>query len=267
MKKIIKLGLISSLACFSLYAKPTNKEILQKIEALQNQINKLKTIQEDMSDDLEDRIDQIETSTLIDKINFGLGFKTRVDNFTQTKANGNKASDNNIWSNILRLNMSSKINDEMKFTGRLTMYKNWADSNINIFSRYDSMQGRRPNDSKLFVERAYIDWKVTDGKVPLILTIGRQPSSDGPSHQFKENTVRKSTYSALSFDGAADGVVATLPLNKVSGVDGMVLRFGYGKGYQDSSNTSYVGNPGGIKDSNVLGVFFEKQNIYSKCWW
>ena len=74
------------------------------------------------------------------------------------------------------------------------------------------MQGRRPNDSSIFLERAYVDWTVLDGNVPLTLTIGRQPSSDGPSHQFKDNTVRKATYSALSFDGAADGIVATLGL-------------------------------------------------------
>ncbi|MEA2100233.1 MAG: DUF3373 family protein, partial [Campylobacterota bacterium] len=93
--------------------------------------------------------------------------------------------------------------------------------------------------------------------VPVILTLGRQPSSDGPSHQFKDNSVRKSTYSALSFDGAADGVVATINLQKVSKVDGMALRIGYGKGYQDQSAGSYVGNPTGIKDSNVLGLFFD----------
>ncbi len=257
MNKTIKLSLLASLAAFSLNAGTTNEELLKKIDAMQKQINALEEEQSDRSDELEDKIDRVETATLVDKINFGLDFRTRVDGYKSKDGAGTKGSDNNIWSNRLKLNMGAKITDDMKFTGRLTMYKNWSDSNINQFSGMDPMQGRRPNDSGLFVERAYIDWTVLKGQLPVILTVGRQPSSDGPSHQFKENTVRKSTYSALSFDGAADGIVATFPLNKLSGINGMALRIGYGKGYQDSSSMSYVGNPAGIKDSNVLGAFFD----------
>ncbi len=257
MNKIIKLSLVASVVAFSLNAADTNAELLKKMDAMQKQINKLQDVQSDKNDELDERIDTVETATLTDKIDFGLEFRTRVDGYNSKDAAGNESGDNNIWSNRLRLNMGAKITKDMKFTGRLTMYKNWSDSNINAFSGMDPMQGRRPNDSGLFVERAYVDWTVLDAKVPIVLTIGRQPSSDGPSHQFKDNTVRKSTYSALSFDGAADGIVATIPFNKLTGIDNMALRIGYGKGYQDSSNMSYVGNPAGISDSNVLGAFFD----------
>ena len=257
MKNILKMSLVASIATFSLHAGTTNAELLKKIDAMQKRIDALEEKQLDRSDELEDKIDRVETATLVDKINFGLDFRTRVDGYKTKDGAGNKGSDTNIWSNRLRLNMGAKITDNMKFTGRLSMYKNWSDSNINVFSGMDPMQGRRPNDSGVFVERAYVDWTVLKGQLPVILTIGRQPSSDGPSHQFKDNTVRKATYSALSFDGAADGIVATFPLNKLTGVNGMALRIGYGKGYQDSSNMSYVGNPSGIKDSNVLGAFFD----------
>ncbi|MBU1657891.1 DUF3373 domain-containing protein [bacterium] len=257
MKKIIKLSLATSLVALSLTAAESNTELMDKINGLQKQINELKASQSDSNDALEERIDSVETSTMVDKINFGLEFRARVDSFESQDAAGTQATDNNIWSNRLRLNMDSEITDDMKFTGRLVMYKNWADSNINVFAGADPMQGRRPSDSGLFVERAYVDWTVLKGEVPVVLTLGRQPSSDGPSHQFKDNTVRKATYSALSFDGAADGIVATANLQKASNVDGLALRVGYGKGYQDQSAQSYVGNPGGIADSNVLGVFLD----------
>ena len=234
-----------------------SQKVIDKINSLESQINELKESQLDISDELEERIDEVETSTMTDKIKFGLEFRTRVDNFDSKDAAKNENSDTNIWSNRLRLNMKSKITKDMKFSGRLTMYKNWSDSNINQFSGMDPMQARRPSDSGLLVERAYVDWTILNGSVPVVLTIGRQPSSDGPSHQFKDNTVRKATYSALSFDGAADGLVATINLQKVSKVDGMALRIGYGKGYQDHSAQSYLGNSNGIKDSNVLGVFFD----------
>jgi len=260
INKVFKLSLATSLACLSLNAGATSEELLNKINALQKQVKELQkkqAEQEDANDELSDRIDEVETSTLTDKLNFGFEFRTRIDNFHQKQANGDKHDFGDIWSNRLRLNMYSKISDNMKFTGRLSMYKNWADNYPYPYSGMDPLQGRRPSDSKVYVERAYVDWRVVDGKVPLILTIGRQPSSDGPSHQFKDNTVRKSTYSALSFDGAADGVVATLPLKKLSDVDGMAVRVAYGKGYQENTSNTYVGNPNGIKDTKVAGAFFE----------
>lgn len=257
MKNILKISIATSLIA-SLALADTNEELTKKVQELQKQLKELKASQEDGLDELDERIDEVETSTLTDKINFGLEFRSRVDNFKDEKANGESFSQNNVWSNRLRLDMRAKVTEGMKFVGRLTMYKNWSDSgDAYTYSSMDPMQGRRPSDSGIFVERAYVDWKVYDAKVPLVLTIGRQPSSDGPSHQFKDNTVRKSTYSALSFDGAADGVVATLPLNKLTGIDGMAVRIGYGKGFQKDTTVTYVGNPDAIKDSNVYGVFFD----------
>jgi hypothetical protein len=259
MNKIIKLSLVAaSIAAFSLSAADTNVELLEKMDAMQKQIDKLQDAQSDAKDELEERIDTVETATMTDKIDFGMEFRTRVDNFNNTDATGKEYKANNVWSNRLRLNMSSEITNDMKFTGRLSMYKNWADTGAAYsFTGQDPMQGRRPGNSGVYVERAYVDWTVLKGQVPVVLTIGRQPSSDGPSHQFKDNTVRKSTYSALSFDGAADGVVATVALNKLTSVDGMALRVGYGKGYQADTGMSYVGDPASLADSDVLGVFFD----------
>lgn len=260
MKKIIQFSIAASFVAISLSADSVLSldSYDNRIDSLQKQINALKESQSDMNDEIEERIDTVETSTMVDKINLGFEFRTRVDAFEAKDAAGNKSSAKNIWSNRLRLNMGSDIAEDMKFTGRLAMYKNWSDTGANyLYSSMDPMQGRRPSDSGLFVERAYIDWTVYKGDVPLTLTIGRQPSSDGPSHQFKDNTVRKATYSALSFDGAADGVVATAALQNVTGVDGMALRVGYGKGYQADTTYTYVGDNGAVKDTNVLGAFLD----------
>ena len=261
MKKAVKLSLIASVvmgSCLSLSAADANIDLQKKISELEAQIKEIKALQIKSNDAIEERVDKIETSTMTDKINFGLDFRTRVDNFNAKDASGAKSSSKNVWSNRLRLNMNSDISDDMKFTGRLSMYKNWSDTGASYaYSSMDPMQGRRPSDSGVSVERAYVDWMVSNSIVPVTLTIGRQPSSDGPSHQFKDNTVRKATYSALSFDGAADGVVATLGLSKLTGVEDMALRFGYGKGYQADTTYTYIGNSGNIKDTNVYGAFFD----------
>jgi len=256
MKKVIKLSFAASLATLSLSA--SDADLQSKINSLEAQIKEIKAAQAKSNDAIEERVDKIETSTMTDKIDLGLDFRTRVDNFEAKNASGDKTSSKNVWSNRLRLNMNSDIADDMKFTGRLSMYKNWSDTGESyLYSSMDPMQGRRPSDSGVFVERAYIDWTAVKGLVPVTFTIGRQPSSDGPSHQFKDNTVRKATYSALSFDGAADGIVATANLQKATGVKDMALRIGYGKGYQDDTTYTYVGDAGAIKDTNVLGAFLD----------
>lgn len=232
------------------------KTLKNENDALKNRVEDSET--EEILDEVEDRLDKVETMALVDKVNFGVGFETTLNNFKGEFGNGNEYDDNGIWSSKFMLNMNSDISDNLKFNGRLSMYKFWANSIPTMFNSIDSMQGRKPSDSKLYVERAYVDWKISDGEVPVILTIGRQPSSDGPSHQFRNNTVRKATYSALAFDGAADGVVATFNLEKTTGVAGTALRVAYGKGFQDSNPTNFIGESSGIlNDTNFYGLFLD----------
>ena len=206
-------------------------------------------------DDISDRLDNVETMALKDKISFSIGFKTRVDNYHAKMGDGTKKNDGNQWSEKVYLNMKSKISDNMKFVGRLSMQKNWANSGMHPYSYMDPMQGRS-NDagSTLYVERAYINWVLNPtAYIPIALTIGRQPSSDGPSYNIMDNTTRKSTYSALTFDGAADGIVATFNTNNL--VSKSNVRLAYGKGYQHNKD----GVDSDLKDTDVYGILIEKQ--------
>jgi hypothetical protein len=279
-KKATYALLFASTLCFGL----SDEEVVKRLEALENQVTELKkenselkgTLQKQNKDAIEeelwnvqDRIDSVETMALLDRLNLGLGFSQRVDNYSKKYADGTKINDNNIWTTKFHIDMDSKITDDMKFTGRLSMYKYWADSDPNALSYRDSTQGRKPSSSALWVERAYVDWRLFDGAVPTYLTLGRQPSSDGLSYQYKDNTVRKSTYSALAFDGAVDGIVLTTNFEKPTGMDNAAIRVAYGKAFQahDSYQYSGVSNYTGadietssgttLKDSNVYGVFVD----------
>ncbi len=82
-----------------------------------------------------DTLDQVETKTLKDKINLGAEVRTRVDNFKvkdhlyfSNGSKGHEESNDNSWSNRVRVNMDADIRQNLKFTGRLTAYKNFADS-------------------------------------------------------------------------------------------------------------------------------------------
>jgi hypothetical protein len=233
--------------------KDENKRLKQRVTQLESRLN-----------EVEDSVESVETRTLVDKIKFGLGFSTTMNSYDKKYADGYKVYSKNLYTTKLMLNMESDITKDMKFTGRLSMYKYWADSTIHTYSRYDNMQGRVPSSSTLFVERAYVDWRFTDSDAtfPSVLTIGRQPSSDGPSHQFKANTARKATYSALVFDGASDGVVLTSSLKNITSLKNANLRFAYGKGFQNDENNrfvtnAFIGSDNSLKDTDVYGLFFE----------
>jgi uncharacterized coiled-coil protein SlyX len=240
----------------------------QIIKAQQKQIDELKdtisnTANSEDLDEIDERLEEIETRSFTDKIQLGLGMRVEANNFSNTYANDTKYSSNEVYRTKLNINMKSKITDNMKFTGRLSMYKNWGDSTPRNYNM-DSFQGRKPDSSAMYIERAYIDWIMngSDAQIPLILTLGRQPSSDGPSYQIKEDMTRKGTYDALAADGAADGVVLTANLNNIS--KGTTLRVAYGtpnvvdNEQNKGTQFSYNGSNLGISKTRVTGVFLEQ---------
>lgn len=241
-----KLSLITSLLLASTLAAnevdtlrkqvETNKNVMfQGIKSNKKEINLLKRSLEDY--DFEDfyvRLDETEKVALQDKIALDLLMKIRVNNNIMEMGNNKKKYINNLWSQRVAIGLKSKIAENMKFTGRLTMQKYWANS-LDMYEAYDNMQGRNNfSNSKVWFERAYIDWLMnpTSTTLPVTLTIGRQPSSDGPSSNVKTNTARKSTYSALMFDGASDGVVLTMDTKKY--IANSNFRLGFGKGFQEN---------------------------------
>lgn len=214
-------------------------------------------------------LDTVETKTLKDRINLGAELRTRVDDIEVKNMNlgaagfANVSHTDNHWTNRFRLNMDAQIRKNLLFTGRLTAYKNFADNDDANASVYgDSNRAHVPNGSELKLDRAYVDWIPEGMPVPLAITFGRHPSSEGPPFEMRENRQRQSTYPALLFDGEADGVVATVGLERYLGWKDSGVRFAWGKAYQDDDNVnSYLDNPTstGLDDTNVYAMFFETQ--------
>jgi len=201
--------------------------------------------------ELEQRVDENEFEASVNRIKWGGEFEVNWG-FYSGNIDGVHFSNPNKWDMKLKLNMFTRINSKTKFTGRLMMSKAWGNSNGEYLSQLDALQGRADGTSALFVERAYIDYYFTDN---FVMTIGRQPSSDGPGMNLKYDTPRKATYPAILFNGAADGVVFTYKFhNKYKNR----FRFAYGKGYEWQSDMYGWTSPNpGIKDTNVYAVFLE----------
>ena len=230
-----------------------------------------------------DTLDEVETKTLRDRINWGAELRTRVDNYklselsgvdyklAKTPAGGLKAvfpdsdgeHDDNNWTNRVRLNMDAKINDTLSFHGRMAVYKNWGDSDITTMAGFNDMnRAHRPGTSGVNLDRAYVDW-VPDFIVPVAVTVGRHPSSEGPPLEYKENRQRQSTYPGLLFDTENDGIVVTFGLERYTGLKNAGWRFAYGKGYHsdydDSTSFSFFDDENEASDTNMYATFLESE--------
>jgi Protein of unknown function (DUF3373) len=177
---------------------------------------------------------------------------------------GGYSNDTNIlYTNRLRLNLDSKINDDLSVTARLSMYKAWGDSTgVQVFDgqpssmNIDGTTAGVPNSDMLRVERAYFTWNHIGGS-PLYLSIGRRPSTEGPPLNFRQDEPRGGTPSGALIDFQFDGITVGYHFN-----DKMVWRLCYGVGYQSGfGNGNILKSPADrLKDTHLLGVNLDLYN-------
>lgn len=241
MKTKFSLILSACLLSSSLFAKNTDDEItklqkqLAQIQAELAEIRKEREAQAKQNEavkaelaDLNDRADETEFQAALSKVKFGLEFSTAVSN-THYKVSGQDYSANNKWMNELHLNMNADINDKTKFYGRLSMAKNWSQMGWSG-SPLDLDAGRNTRSSGpvLYVDRAYLDYYITP---EWIATIGRQPGTDGPGSNLRNNALRQSTYPALAINALGDAAVITYKPESLQDHK-VAIRAAYGKTYQ-----------------------------------
>lgn len=90
----------------------------------------------------------------------------------------------------------------------------------------------------------------------LTMTIGRQPSADGPGMSLRQNTPRQATYPSILFDGNADGLIFTANAGSVKGIlNDTSFRVAYGKSFQKGD--AIHGYMTSDNDLDVLGLFAE----------
>lgn len=197
--------------------------------------------------DLEDRLDEIEFQLGLDKIKFGLDFSTGGGESwykigeRYTSANGvptlnpeQKYSAHNKWGMELHLNMNAPLNSYTKFYGRLSMAKNYGMMDTNgVHQPLDIDAGRdlRTSGQSLYVTRAYVDLFLSK---EIVATLGRQPGTDGPGSNLRNNALRQATYPALLFNTLGDAAVISYKPRFLRQLQ-FVVRGAYGKIYQADS--------------------------------
>jgi hypothetical protein len=144
-----------------------------------------------------------------------------------------------ILTNRFRLNMRVKATEDLEFKGRLAMYKAWGmqsspTGNISdIPSIFDGNTSRSPNDSALYVDRAFVNWNNIGG-APVWFSIGRRPTSDGPPAQLRMNNDNRMATPVAYMDYPFDGLSLGYGYNWGNDALGSGrVRFCYGRGFEN----------------------------------
>ncbi len=162
-----------------------------------------------------------------------------------------------VYTNRLRLRIQADVAEDVKFDGRLAMYKTWGDSTgVQVFNgqptsiNWDGTTSSVPNSDVLRVERAYFTWSDIAG-LPAYLSIGRRPSTGGAPLNFREDEPRGGTPLGSLINYQFDGITLGYHL-----MDESTIRLCYGVGYESEwGNGSELRRPADrLDDAWFLGV-------------
>jgi len=169
---------------------------------------------------LDERISELEAQNLLNHFHLGGYFVFRFDDITY-RPNNDPSKDNHVAPISLRfaLNVDADISDDLKFYSTLGMAKfgnaaftaNGAlaanQLTADLFGSYTR------TTSALFVDRAYLDYHLRS--LPLVLSVGRLPSIEGPPANLWDGEPRSGTYPLMCFNTIMDGIALTVILDKL----------------------------------------------------
>lgn len=156
------------------------------------------------------------------------------------------AKNDGIFSNRLRLNMKAKVNNNLSFGGRLAMYKVAGDSTgVKFMSgslndvALDGNTASLPQGDTLHVERAYFNYKNDIGAIPVNLSLGRRPSTDGPPLEYGDYGLEGGSPLGTIINWQFDGASLSFGLEEKLGIPGAAFKLCYGVGFDSGWGNSY----------------------------
>ncbi len=191
-------------------------------------------------DFLESVLNEVERATLVDRLSLSADFRVTMNNYLYFENSDEKDIDKGLlrkdghtigaWNVRGRIKMHSMLGDKFKLTSWLTMYKQFLESAPGRYERdhiaptYDSSRGYYPSDSRVYMERLYVDWFITNW---FIFTIGRGSVVDGPPSDIRHDNVRLGTFQESAFNIPIEGMYLTLNLEELLSWRDSYFRFFY----------------------------------------
>jgi hypothetical protein len=167
-----------------------------------------------------------------------------------------------IYTNRLRLNMNARINPQLTFGGRLTAYKVFGDSTGVKFNQgsmgdvtFDGNTGSLPHGDTLHLERAYFNYKKDLGDVPMNLSLGRRPSTEGPPAEYRNNSLEGGSPLSSVINWQFDGASLSFGLEETTGIPGAAFKLCYGVGFESDwgNSSSLSSSRPDVEDVHLYG--------------
>jgi len=266
----------------------TPADLEKKIEALSRQLDELKaqmarqnetvTAYSGKVDSMDTMLEQkSEKWDLASRFQFDGDFRARGDYYSASNVfaagtplfagfdsaghplfqpSGGDQENDTLMTNRLRLNMRVKATEDLEFKGRLAMYKAWGmqstpEGLADGYPIFDGNTTRTPNDSALYVDRAFVNWNNIGG-APVWFSIGRRPTTDGPPAQLRmDNDTRMATpiaYMDYPFDGISLGYGYDWGIDALGSGR---IRFCYGRGFENGLQSE--NDPTNLDDTDFAG--------------
>ena len=269
--KVFFLGIMTLLFVFEAFVPAEEKyvtpdkivPILDEIDRLNKRLDELdqqenseKLSEKDqhalylLKDDMEELteiLERVETKSIVDRLEIGAEIRTRFDWYAfsghdnipfTSHPQGRKVYErvHMLPSNRFRLNIRAQIIENLKFTSRLTMMRHWSDDDFSVYPEVNFLNTTRvPGNHILKVERAYVDYFFEPHEyLPMALTFGRLPTTDGLPTDLRENTARKSTYPGSAYNVETDGIALSLDLEPLTHFKKSAARFIFSVRYDDN---------------------------------
>lgn len=246
-------------------------DLERKVEELSRQLDELKAQMAQQNEAISnygDKVDDMDTMLeeksekwdLASRFQFDGDFRARGDYYSaDSLIPGRDQENDTILTNRFRLNMRVKATEDLEFKGRLAMYKVWGsqstpDGISGIDPIFDGNTSRTPNDSALYVDRAFVNWNNIGG-APVWFSIGRRPTSDGPPAQLRMNNDSRMATPVAYMDYPFDGLSLGYGYNWANDDLGSGrIRFCYGRGFE---NGLQDGSKTGIDDTDFAGFSWD----------
>jgi hypothetical protein len=179
------------------------------------------------------------------------------------------ANNDIIYTNKFRLDMKARVNENLKFYGRLAAYKVYGDSSGVKFNQgnlgdvtFDGNTTSLPHGDTIHMERAFFVYNNEYGTVPISFSLGRRPSTDGPPLEYGNYSEVGGSPFATIINWQFDGASLSFALEDVVGVPGASFKLCYGLGFEsdwgNSTSLNYMDSD--LEDVHLLGFISDLYN-------
>lgn len=246
-------------------------------------------------EDMQDSITELTKATSGNHLKLGVDFRTSYDNVRYEMAGTNvtnyglpdpvtgisqptgvntnaddKHKNNSLFSNRLWLNMNWAANENVSFTGQLAYNKTYGGRFGNMgqgyaFENFDWFVNENANgDGDVRVKSAYWFYRnetFLGTDIPWTFSLGRRPSTNGHLINYRDDDPAASP-TGHSINVEFDGLSSKFSLEKLTGVEGMYVKFCAGQGVS-SANEKFSATPyantasdGDVDDVHLAGLIF-----------